>query len=276
MSHNAFENYSVLMSVYYKEKPEHLRQAIDSMLSQTVRTDDFVLVCDGPLTAELDLVVSEVLSKNEDIFNVVRLEKNCGLGKALETGLLECKNELVARMDSDDISMPNRCEKELKVFAKKPDLSIVGCNIHEFSGNTENVVATRKVPETHAEIVEFSKRRNPFNHMTVMFKKSDVLSCGNYQPFDRLEDYYLWVRMLIAKKQGYNIQDCLLFARVDKNMYARRSGKEYVKSQRKLFRYMKDNNFISYGQYLRAVIERTIISMVPNKMRQIAFVKLAR
>ena len=131
-----YDQYSVLMSVYRKENPEFFRIAIESMLKQTIPTNDFVLVCDGPLTPKLDQVIQTLSDQYQDIFQIIRLETNCGLGNALNTGLKICKNELVARMDSDDISLLNRCELQLKAFQSDPELSLCGGNIMEFTPKT--------------------------------------------------------------------------------------------------------------------------------------------
>lgn len=184
-----------------------MKTSIDSMMNQTIPTDDFVLVCDGPLTPELDATIAELQQKYGETIRTVRFEKNGGLGHALQVGVKECRNDLIARMDSDDISRPYRCEKELEIFAVHPELSIVGSVIEEFSTTPEVIDAKRVVPETSDEIVTFSKKRNPFNHPSVMYRKKDVLKAGNYSDVRYMQDYYLWVDMLIAGMKGYNIQE---------------------------------------------------------------------
>ena len=264
--------YSVLMSVYYKEKPEYLQQSIESMLAQTVKTDDFVLVCDGPLTLELDAVIADF----EKELHVVRLEKNMGLGNALNQGLQHCKHEIVARMDSDDISYPDRCEKQLKVFAAHPEISICSGIVEEFTISPEIVDSRRVPPETHAEILQFAKKRNPFNHPCVMYRKSAVESAGGYQDFYLLEDYYLWLRMLFKGSQGYNLQEPLLHMRAGSEMYKRRAGWKYVKSQCELFGYMRSQKFISKGQHLKSCLIRSLSAMAPNGLRRFTFKKMLR
>lgn len=155
-------NYSVLMAVYHKEEPEYLRQAIESIQVQTVPTNDFVLVCDGPLNPELDAVIATKKQEMGNTLNVVRLAKNCGLGNALNEGIKHCKNELVARMDSDDIAYPNRCEKQITVFDTHPEVSICSGIVEEFTTDPNTVDTKRVPPETNAEIVEFARKRNPW------------------------------------------------------------------------------------------------------------------
>ena len=221
MSVVEYRGYSVLMSVYHKEKPEYLKQAIESIQAQTYPTDDFVLVCDGPLNSELDAVITTKQQEMNGVLKVYRLDKNEGLGNALNAGINHCKNELVARMDSDDVAYPNRCEKQIDVFNTHPEVSICSGIVEEFTTDPEVVDARRALPETNAKIMEFAKKRNPFNHPCVMYKKSAVEAAGSYKDFYLLEDYYLWLRMLMAGYQGYNIQEPLLHMRAGSDMYMR-------------------------------------------------------
>ena len=181
--------------------------------AQTFPTDDFVLVCDGSLSEELDAVIDVKQREMGQILNVVRLAKNVGLGNALNEGIRHCRHELVARMDSDDIAYPDRCEKQIAVFNTHSEVSICSGIVEEFTTDPDTVDTKRVPPETDAEIVEFAKKRNPFNHPCVMYKKSAVEAVGSYQDFYLLEDYYLWLRMLMAGYQGYNIQEPLLHMR---------------------------------------------------------------
>ena len=265
------EQYSVLMSVYKMEKPEYLREAMDSIWRQTVITNDFVLVCDGPLNDGLDIVIQEMQRTHPDVLHVVRLAKNGGLGNALNEGIKYCKNELIARMDSDDISRPERCEKQLTVFDAHHEISICSGIVEEFTEEREKVEARRVPPETQEQIIEFAKKRNPFNHPCIMYKKDAVIAAGNYQDFYLLEDYYLWIRMLMKGYQGYNIQEPLLWMRAGSEMYKRRAGWKYVKSQKFLFKYMKDNQFIDSWQYSKSLVLRGASSLAPNWLRELMF-----
>ena len=268
--------YSVLMSVYVKEKAEYLRTAMDSIWNQTIPTDDFVLVCDGPLTAELDAVIEDMEKSHPDTLHVVRLEKNGGLGNALNAGIKHCRNELIARMDSDDISRPKRCEKQMAVFRDYPEVSICSGIVEEFTASTDQIEARRVPPETQEDILAFAKKRNPFNHPCVMYKKGAVEDAGGYQDFFLLEDYYLWVRMLQKGYMGYNIQEPLLWMRAGSDMYKRRAGWKYAKSQKALFEFMKDSGFISNSQYLKSVAVRSVSSLTPNWLREFMFKTVMR
>ena len=271
-----YKGYSVLMSVYHKEKPEYLEQAIASIQAQTLPTDDFVLVCDGPLNAVLDTVIAKKQQEMGETLNVVRLAKNGGLGNALNEGIRHCKNELVARMDSDDIAYQDRCEKQIAVFYAHPEVSVCSGIVEEFTSTPDVLDAKRVPPEAHEEIVEFAKKRNPFNHPCVMYKKSAVEAVGSYQDFYLLEDYYLWLRMLMAGYQGYNIQEPLLHMRAGSDMYLRRAGWKYAKTQTRLFKFMKSQGFIDEGQYIKSCVIRSGSALAPNWLRKLMFEKVLR
>lgn len=276
MSVVEYREYSVLMSVYHKEKPEYLKQAIESIQAQTLSTNDFVLVCDGPLNEQLDSVIATKQQEMGEFLNVVRLAKNGGLGNALNEGIKHCKNELVARMDSDDIAYPDRCEKQIAVFNTHSEVSICSGIVEEFTTDPNTVDTKRVPPETNAEIVEFAKKRNPFNHPCVMYKKSAVEAVGSYQDFYLLEDYYLWLRMLMAGYQGYNIQEPLLHMRAGSDMYKRRAGWKYAKTQMRLFKFMKDRGFIGNSQYIKSCVIRSESALAPNWLRKFMFEKVLR
>lgn len=276
MSAFEYKEYSVLMSVYHKERPEYLKQAIESIRVQSLSTNDFVLVCDGPLNDELDAVIQTKQLEMGENLNVVRLAKNGGLGNALNEGIKHCKNELVARMDSDDIAYPDRCEKQIAVFNTHSEVSICSGIVEEFTTDPNTVDTRRVPPETNAEIIEFAKKRNPFNHPCVMYKKSAVKAVGSYQDFYLLEDYYLWLRILMAGYQGYNIQEPLLHMRAGSDMYKRRSGWKYAKTQAKLFKFMKQQGFIGNGQYIKSCVIRSGSALAPNWLRKFMFERVLR
>lgn len=253
-----------------------MEQAIASIQAQTLPTDDFVLVCDGPLNAVLDTVIAKKQQEMGETLNVVRLAKNGGLGNALNEGIKHCKNELVARMDSDDIAYQDRCEKQIAVFYAHPEVSVCSGIVEEFTSTPDVVDAKRVPPEAHEEIVEFAKKRNPFNHPCVMYKKSAVEAVGSYQDFYLLEDYYLWLRMLMAGYQGYNIQEPLLHMRAGSDMYLRRAGWKYAKTQTRLFKFMKSQGFIDEGQYIKSCVIRSGSALAPNWLRKLMFEKVLR
>lgn len=230
MVSNDFKKYSVLMSVYHEENPFYLKESIDSMLQQTLKPEQIVIVKDGPLTIELEQILKEYEKNFKSIFTILSLKENLGLGKALDKGLEVCRNELVARMDTDDISLPDRCEKQVMEFIKNPKLCLVGSNIDEFYDNPKNVVSSRVVPSEHKDITKFILRRSPFNHPSVMFKKSEVIRVGGYGEFRRKQDLDLFSRMINGNCISMNIDESLVLFRSNKDSFKRRKSWSYCKS----------------------------------------------
>lgn len=271
------EKYSVLMSLYKKEHPEYLRLALDSMINQTVKPDEIVLVEDGPLTDELYAVVKEYKEKYLKLFHVVVNKKNLGLGLALNVGLKACKNDLVARMDTDDISKPERCETQLRFFSKHPSVTILGGQIEEFITSPDEIIGKRVVPQTNRELKEFMKKRCPFNHMTVMFKKSDIIAAGNYKDWFWNEDYYLWIRLALKDYKFANLPDTLVYTRVGADMYQRRGGDKYFRSEIRIQKLMLTKKMIGFPTYLINCGKRLVVEkLMPNRVRGWVFQKFAR
>lgn len=267
--------FSVSMCVYGKDNPGFFRDAVQSILEQTVKPTEVVLVVDGPVPEELDTVICEY--EKMPIFRVVRFVENQGHGNARRAGLAACTNEQVALMDADDLSVPDRFEKQLALFEKQPELDIVGGMITEFVGTPGNVVARRDVPLADQEIKQYMKKRCPMNQVTVMFKKSSVDRVGGFIDWYCDEDYYLWLRMTLAGMKFGNVPDVLVNVRVGEEMYQRRGGKKYFLSEAKLQKYMLDNKVIGFGTYLMNVTKRLIVQvLLPNKLRGWVFQKFAR
>lgn len=258
--------YSVLMSVYQRENPAYFKSSIESMMKQTLPFSDFVLVCDGPLTKELDEVITWAQNELGDRFQCVRLAENGGLGKALKEGIVYCRCPIIARMDSDDLSRPDRCRLQMRVLKEK-NCDLVSGSLMEFVNTPGDGSQMRVLPETSEEIVRFSAKRNPFNHPCVMYRKEAVLKAGNYQHFPGFEDYWLWMRMLKNGCRGWNLPEILLDMRVGNGMYARRGGVEYVKNLLHFQYCLKQENMISKKQFLWNCICRVVAALIPNGLR---------
>ena len=243
------EKFSVLMSLYIKEKPEYFRACMDSILSQTIMPNEIVIVKDGPITEELDAILNEYVESNPSLYTIVPLETNQGLGLALAEGILHCKNELIARMDTDDICRKDRFELQLAEFQKNPQLDVCGSHIVEFENDVNNIVAQRKVPLTDEDIKKYQKRRDGVNHVAVMFKKSKVLEAGNYQSCMLMEDTYLWVRMILVGATFMNIDDSLVYVRIGKDMYERRGGMAYFMKYMQGRKRVRETGYISWYDY---------------------------
>lgn len=272
ISENRHRDYSVLMSVYYKEKAEYLRQAIESIQMQTWPTDDFVLVCDGPLNSDLDNVIAAKQKELGTILNVVRLPENAGLGNALNEGIKFCKNELIARMDSDDISFTDRCEKQVALFEQYEELDITSGTLQEFVTTPEQTMGRRTLPLSNEEIRAYSKKRSPFNHPCVMFKRSAVEKAGNYQEkYHLFEDYDLWIRMLQSGCIGQNIADTILYMRTPTDMYLRRGGKAYAKEMLKFHWWVHKSGWTSLFDFCTGAIPHAVVCVLPNELRYLIY-----
>lgn len=269
--------YSVLMSVYKKEQPKHLSQAIDSMLHQTIPPNEFVLVCDGPLTVELDDVITQYEQTYKNIFKTVRLDENVGLGLALNQGLLACSCEIIARMDSDDVAVSTRMELQLAMLEQDSCLAMLGGQTAEFQDTINDIHRYRIVPLLHDDICKDMAFRNPFNHMTVTFRKKAVLDAGNYQHLLGYEDYDLWARMIANGSKVQNINEVLCYVRVDENAYARRSGWTYFTDGVKMQKELKSLGLVNHAQYCRNIFIRFISTVVlPNNIRSILYKTVMR
>lgn len=267
--------YSILTSVYEREDANSLRLSLMSMLNQTIPPDDYVIIADGPLTNELDNVIED-LSKKYKCIQVIRLEKNVGLGRALNIGLEKCKNELIARMDSDDISIENRCELQLKEFEEDKNLDIVGTSIMEFVDNPDNISNIKISPETMDEIYKYGKRRNPFNHPTVMYKRSTILKYGGYSSMRQGQDHELFIRLLSEGCRGKNIKEPLLKFRSNLKMYGRRKSWNSVKSYIKVVYTSFKSGYASILDLLIVVLIQLSLFALPVFFVEIVYKKFLR
>lgn len=270
------ENFSVLMSLYIKEKPESLKECLTSLLNQSVLADEWIIVKDGALTNELEDVIQSFIQENPNLIKIVPLEKNLGLGLALREGIMHCSNELIARMDTDDIALPNRFELQLAAFDEDHELGIVGGQIAEFEGNIDHIISYRNVPTTCSEIYKYQKNRSAFNHMTVMFKKSIVLQSGNYQNVPLMEDDMLWVNMMLCKVKAINLNEILVYARTGLSMIERRGGLKYFIKYKRARRKIYDTGYIGFHTYLYSVTIQLFVCILPKKLRLFVFKNVLR
>lgn len=268
------EKFSVSICVYGGDNPAYFDIAMQSIFNQTLKPDEVVLVVDGPVGEDINNVI---LKYQNDNLKIIRLEKNVGHGDARRIGLETCTYDLVALMDADDISINNRFEKQIDAFLNNPEIAIVGGQINEFIDSTDNIVGKRTVPLGDDEIKQYMKKRCPMNQVTVMFRKKEVQSVGGYIDWYCEEDYYLWIRMALNNLKFANVSNVLVNVRVGNEMYQRRGGIKYFKSEAKLQKFMLDNKIISFSRYFVNVSERLILQvLMPNKLRGFIFKVLAR
>ena len=273
--------FSVLLSIYHKENPLFFHRAMTSIWDeQSLKPDEIVLVEDGPLTDPLYEAISFWKEKIPTIIKIIKLKKNQGLGKALAIGLEACSFEIVARMDTDDISLPHRFEKQIKYFKKNAiaglnySIDVCGSLVDEFDDDENNILSTRKLPEFHHAISTFSKKRNPVNHPSVMYKKDLIINAGNYQPMDYFEDWYLWVRALENNAKFYNIQESLVKMRAGFTQLERRSGLKYAEKEFNFFNTLRKRKYLNSFQYL-LFFGRILIRLLPRRIIHLIY-KLLR
>ncbi len=266
--------FSLLMAIYKNDNPGYLREALESVASNTVQPAQVVVVKDGPVPADLDAVLQAFSARLA--LEIISLPVNRGLGPALNAGLLACREDWVARFDSDDICSPSRFQEQLDYIAQHPETSLLGGQILEFESSPDQVYAARNVPIKPEEICHFAKKRNPVNHMTALFRKSDVIKAGNYQNDLLYEDYGLWIRMLMNKCIIANLPSVLVYARAGKSMFQRRGGLIYAKNEI-LFQYrFYKSGFLTLSQFLTNVIFRAPVRLVPNKLRAFIYKQFLR
>lgn len=265
---------SVLMSVYGKEKAEYLREALNSLYHQTMLPEEIILVKDGQLTEELEAVIEEFEKKKRGL-KVIALPESVQLGRALQEGLKYCSCDLVARMDSDDISLPNRLELQYEYMKKHPQVQALGGWIQEFD-DIGNLCGIRQTPENLEEIQKYLKFRNPMNHVTVMFRKEAVINAGGYRHYPGFEDYDLWTRMLLQDMCLQNIPELLVKVRTNEGMYERRGGMDYFRKNAVFRKEQKQRRIINAGEYAVSLGMAFLMAMQPAGIRKWIYQKLLR
>lgn len=259
--------FSVLLSLYIKEKPEYFLQCMESILNQTVMPTEIVVVEDGPVDGEVERVLERFTEEYPGLFKIISYEPNRGLGYALARGVEACGNEIIARMDTDDIARMDRFERQLREFAADPELDICGSVIEEFEEDPGRIVAVRRVPLDDKEIKRYQRRRDGFNHVTVMFKRSSVLRAGNYEMCSLMEDSYLWVRMMQCGAKCKNIDEVLVYVRIGKEMYERRGGFDYFLKYKEGRKKIRETNYISTWDYYYTLIVQFCVALLPENLR---------
>lgn len=270
-------DFSVLMSVYYKEIPNRFEKALRSNISdQILPPKQVVLVCDGPLTPQLDSVIDFYVKKYPKIMKVCRLPENVGLGTALRFGLEQCDYELVARSDSDDICVPERFSLQVTYMEQHKDVAASSGTIDEFTDDPMQALRVKHMPLEHDALCRYAKKRNPLNHMATIFRKQAIMEVGSYEHLQYLEDYYLWMKLVANGKKIGNIDDLLVHACVGNGMEKRRGDKRYIQSWKTLGRYMVEHNLQSYAGYLSSIAKISLWCYMPSGFRGIIYSKILR
>lgn len=257
--------FSVLISVYNKDNECHFKQALESLINQSVLPSEIILVIDGYIRPELNDVISDFKENYNNII-IVKNENNLGLGESLKNGLNFCTYEFIARMDSDDISKYDRFERQLEVINKGYD--VVSSWSYFFENTIDNQIAIKKRPENHDEIVKLSKKRSPVCHASTMLRKSSVLKAGNYLHCKYYEDYYLWLRMIKTGSIFYNIQDFIYYIRASNEQFGRRGGIQYLINEIFIFYKFYREKLISFENFICNIFNRFFIRLLPITLRR--------
>ncbi|MGL5409474.1 MAG: glycosyltransferase [Shewanella sp.] len=264
------DGFSVLLSVYKKEFSHHVRSSLTSIWDhQSLKPNQIVLVKDGALTAELDCEIDKWKDKLGDVFTIVSLNDNVGLASALNYGLQYCKYDLVARMDTDDIAMPERFDLQVAFMKANEDIVVSSGYIEEWNADFSAKMSSRVLPLDNNNIVKFAKMRSPISHPACIFRKSVIIEVGGY-PTIYPEDHLLWVRVLLAGYKLANIPQVLLRMRAGEDFISRR-GYNFLKGELASYRIMYQLKFITVGQYLKACVFRTLVRLPPPKLKVLLY-----
>jgi glycosyltransferase involved in cell wall biosynthesis len=262
--------------LYKTNNPLFFEQAMESIFAQTYPPAEVVLVIDGEKTAEQQTVIDKYRGKYPQLLKTIYLEKNIGQGPALNEGLKHCSCELVARMDTDDICKPDRFEQQIALFEQNPQIDVASSWVAEFYDTPNEIASIRKLPEAHSELAKWARSRSPLNHPVVMYKKSKVLETGGYELLGLLDDYVLWMKMLQSGAVFHNIQESLLYFRLNKDMYKRRGGLKYAINECSLQWLFYKRKMISLPVALKNIIIRFGVRIIPHKLRAYIYKKLLR
>lgn len=258
------EPFSVLMSIYHKEKPQNLRMAFESVFANTLQPNEFILIEDGPLTSELYSIINEFESKYP-IFKILKNEKNIGLGLSLAKGIVSSSNEYILRMDSDDVIPKDRFEKQIKELDKGYD--VVSCWSALWDSDSGKFFSLKRRPEDHKSIEKLAHSRSPVCHAAVAYKRSAVLKAGNYENHLYYEDYDLWIRMFLSGATFYNIQEYLYYVRMNSDMVGRRGGWRYAHDEFLNFIRFYKLGFYSIKDVIKNTLTHSIVRCMPTPIR---------
>ena len=264
--------FSLLLSVYQGDEKDWLKLAFQSITNQTHLPDEIILVEDGKIPRDLKEVIRTFEKNKKKIpLKVISLKQNQGLATALNKGIAACKYEWIARFDADDINLPDRFQKQVDFLRKNPNLDLLGGHSLEFFKISQTSFRVKKIPYNSLDVRAFAKKRNPFNHMTVFYKKSAVLKAGGYEDFPAMEDYHLWVKMLLLNFRLVNLPENFVLQRANQKMFARRRGLKYLKTEWRLHSFFLKSNFINLLEFIRNIILRSAVRLIPAFLLQWAY-----
>jgi glycosyltransferase involved in cell wall biosynthesis len=264
------EPFSLLLPVYGRDDADHLDRSLRSAVDEQTRPPaEVVIVQDGPVGADLGAVIAAARRSVDVPVTVVELQHNIGLGPALDAGLDACAHDIVARQDADDISLPHRFEVLVPLVEAGDDL--VGSALLEFGQDETDIVGRRTPPTEPGEIARYARFHDPFNHPSVVYRRSSVHAVGGYERLDLMEDYWLFARMIQHGARVRNVAEPLVLYRVGAGAYSRRGGRALLRSEVELQRRMRTTGFTTRSQYVRNIAVRGGYRLVPERARRLAY-----
>jgi glycosyltransferase involved in cell wall biosynthesis len=268
--------YTVIISVYDKVGIEVLKESIDSIINQSYKPENIIIIKDGILTEHQEKLINTYLKDFQRLITIMEFSENMGTGFVYKEAIMKCKTEYVAIMDSDDYVIPTKFEKQVKFLQEHPEVDILGSNAVEFLDRIDNVISTRIMPESNEEIIKFARKRCPLIQPTAIFKKESVIKAGNYQSARIAEDYDLYIRMIQNGCKFHNLQEVLCYVRTNKEFFKRRGGIKYAIIIMK-FKYKHyKNGFFTLKDFIITGGASMVVSLLPNFIRESIYKKFLR
>ncbi len=255
--------YSVLMSVYEHETPENLNSSLDSMLLQSYPPDEVVLVCDGKLTCELNIIAKSFESEFRPYFRIIRIDEHVGAAAALNEGIKACTCPYIVRMDSDDVSFPERCRRQMELFAAKPHLDMVGTFAEVYDIDKGETVGVKRMPTKHKEIKKYARRRNPFCRQALAFRREKAVEVGGYAELEECEDYEFVARMLANGAKARNIPEVLVRYRISEKDYKKRKSLRSTKNFIRVRKMIHKSGFSSFADVVIPSAMQLMLCLLP-------------
>ncbi|RQG96956.1 glycosyltransferase [Natrarchaeobius oligotrophus] len=269
-------SFSVLMSVYRDETADHVRTALKSVFDQTIPPDEVLIVEDGPLPVNLKEVITSFKRQYPDTVQIISLSTNRGLGVALRVGVEACSNDLIARMDADDVAVETRFQDQLAYLSANPEIDVLGGYVMEFSRDPNESGQIREVPVDPERVRSFARFRCPVNHPTVMFRREAVLEAGNYRSFRSMQDYELWMRMLSQGHTIANLPTVLVKCRTGNDLFDRRGGLRYARTEIRIQHEFLKHSSVSPVVFLLNIVARIPLRLTPNVVRKRVYQSILR
>ena len=270
----SFEPITVVIPVYSGVEPGHLRRALGSMQEQTLPADEILIVEDGPLGAGLDAVVAELGGVDSRVRRI-SLAQNRGVAYAMQAGIEAAKNRWVARMDADDVSLPNRLEMQAQA-ASGGHYAAIGAAMLEFEGDEENIVGLRVMPLTEERIRRYVLTNSPINNPTLFLDRDAALAVGGVRHVPNMEDYDLFARLAAGGYPMLNLAEPLLLFRADPAMFKRRSARGMFAAEVQMQRNLRSYGLIRTPRMYANLLVRSAFRALPQRALRFAYALLFR